>query len=181
MWTLTFGDGGQRDLTQLRRQVERLVAKIAAEQNRGDFPYAYVVEHHKQNDTARLHVHMAVPFFFKHDRLTLLWGHGHVWCSDMRKRGECARVGANRAASYLAKYVGKTFEEVEFGRHRYEVAKGWKVTSYQVRRRDLDDGQRYAEGIFGGPPSYVWNSSDSEGWAGPPVRLLFFDGATSDG
>jgi hypothetical protein len=171
MWTLTYGNGGQRDVRQLRRQVERLVAKVAEE--RGErFPYAYVAEYHE--DDERLHVHMAVPFFFDHGRLGELWTHGFVWCTDKRRRGECRHVGAIRAASYLAKYVGKTFDESAFGRHRYDIARGFKVASYQVRRRDLDEGQRYAEDVFGSAPDCVWNSADCNDWAGPPVRVLFF-------
>jgi len=179
MWTLTYGDGGQRDLRQLRRQVERLVAKVQESRNGEAFPYAYVVEPHK--DGERLHVHMAVPYFFDQRRLSLLWGHGFVWCTDKRKRGECAQVGANRAASYLAKYVGKTFEHAEFGRHRYEVAKGWRVERYEVRRRDLDDGQRYCEALFMAAPEFVWDSSTCDDWHGPPVRVLFFSGGADDG
>jgi len=179
MWTLTYGNGGQRDVVKLRRQIERLVEKLVAARGGKVFPYAYVVEFHK--DGERLHVHMAVPFFFDQRRLSVLWGHGYVWCTDKRKRGECAHVGAQRAASYLAKYVGKTFEHSEFGRHRYEVAKGWKVSSYQVRRRDLDDGQRYAEAVFMGAPEYVWDSKHCDDWAGPAVRVLFFAPRARDG
>ena len=164
MWTLTYGHGGQRDLTKLRRQIERLMAKMVEERGGRRFPWAYVPELHA--DEERWHVHVAVPFWFDQRRLTVLWGHGHVWCTDKRKRGECSFVGAVRAASYLAKYVDKTFGESEFGRHRYEVARGWKIHSYQVRVRDLDDGQRYAEAVFMGSPTYVWNSAESEDWAG---------------
>jgi hypothetical protein len=179
MWTLTYGDGGQRDLVKLRRQVETLIAKVVAERGGRRFPYAYVVELHK--DGERFHVHVAAPFWFAHARLTLLWGHGHVWCTDKRKRGEARVCGAVRAASYLAKYVDKTFEHSEFGRHRYEVARGWKVTSYQISVRDLDEGQRYAEVVFMAAPEYVWHSCSCEGWAAPPVRVLFFTPSARDG
>lgn len=171
-WTLTFGDGGQRDLTKLRRQVERFVAKVVAERGGERFPWVYVVEFHEGGE--RLHVHMAVPFWFPHERLKTLWGHGHVWITDKRKRGECRFVGAVRAAGYLSKYLDKTFGETEFGRHRYEVARGWKVKTYQVRVRDLDEGQRYAEAVFVAAAEYVWHSSSCEEWAGPPTRVLFF-------
>jgi hypothetical protein len=179
MWTLTYGGGGQRDLSKLRRQIERLVAKVIADLGGKRFPYAYAVELHA--DGERLHVHMAVPFFFAHERLGVLWGHGFVWCSDKRQRGECAHVGATRAAGYLAKYVAKTFDSSEFGCHRYEVARGFKVERYQVRRRDFDDGQRYAEALFMAAPEYVWNSGDCPDWAGPPVRVLFFTPRVRDG
>jgi hypothetical protein len=117
---------------------------------------------------------MAVPFFIKHRRLTVLWGHGHVWRTDFRRKGERAHVGATRAAAYLTKYVAKTFESSEFGRHRYVTARGFKVTSYQVRVRDFGDGQHYAEAVFMAPPEFVWDSRTLEDWPGPPVMVLFF-------
>jgi hypothetical protein len=178
MWTLTYGDGGQRDLAQLRRQVERLRAKVIRETGR-DFPYAYVVEFHK--DGERLHVHMAVPFFFDQRRLTTLWGHGHVWCSDKRQRGECRFIGAERAVRYMAKYMAKAFEDGDFGRHRYERARGWAVETYDVRVFDFGDGQRVAEEVFGGKPRFVLDSADVEDWQAPPMRLLFFEMGAPDG
>lgn len=178
MWTLTF-DGGQCDVDQLRRQVERFIAKVVEDRGGQRFPYAYVVEPHA--DGERLHVHMAVGFFFPHKRLGVLWGKGFVWCTDKRKRGECAHVGANRAAGYLAKYVGKTFEHSEFGRHRYERARGFDVSSYQLRRKNFDDGQRYAEALFLAAPEYVWNSEQCAEWRGPRVRVLFFKSRPRDG
>jgi hypothetical protein len=178
MWTLTFDKDKQWEDGPLRRRVERLIAKVVAERGGRPFPYAAVIEPHQKGD---LHVHLAVPFFFDQRRLTVLWGRGFVWCTDKRKRGECAHVGAARAASYLASYVKKTFESSEYGRHRYEVAKGWKVERYQVRRRDLDDGQRYAEAVFMAAPEYVWDSRDCADWAGPRVRVLFFTPRVRDG
>lgn len=179
MWTLTYGDGGQRDASQLRRHIERLIAKIAAERNGNSFPYVYAIEPHA--DGERLHVHIAVPFFFDHARLGALWGRGFVWCSDKRQHGECAHVGATRAASYLAKYVAKTFGESDFGRHRYEVAKGWRYERYQVRCRNFGDGRRYAEAVFMAAPEYVWDSRGCEDWWGPPVQVLFFVPRADDG
>ncbi len=173
------GNGGQRDLAQLRRQVERLIAKVVAERGGHRFPWTYVVELH--NDGERLHVHLAVPFFFDHGRLSELWGHGYVWCTDKRRRGDCTFVGAIRAAVYLSKYVDKTFASSGFGRHRYEVARGWKVSSYQVAVRDLDEGQRYAEAVFVAEPEYLWDSRSCEDWSAPPVRVLFFIPRVRDG
>ena len=179
MWTLTYGNGGQRDLRQLRRQVERLVGKVVRERGGKRFPWTYVVEPHK--DGERLHVHMAVPFWFDQRRLTELWGHGHVWCSDKRRRGSCRMVGAIQAANYLAKYLDKQFAGSEAGQHRYEVARGWRVQSFQIGVRDLDEGQRYAETVFMAEPFYRWDSSSCEEWAAPPVRVLFFMPRSRDG
>jgi hypothetical protein len=178
MWTLTYANGGRWDEPRLHREVERFVAKVVAARGGERFPYAFVVEHHK---SGALHVHMAVPFFIKHKRLETLWGRGWVWIRDKRKRGECAHVGAVRAAGYLTSYVKKEFEESPYGRRRYEVARGFKVLRYQVRRRDLDDGQRYAEAVFLGKPEHVWHSRDCVDFAGPPTRVLFFGPSVRDG
>jgi integrase len=56
--------------------------------------------------------------------MAALWGHGWVFVTDKRKRGECAHVGAVRAARYLSGYVKKEFDESPYGRRRYEVARG---------------------------------------------------------
>ena len=178
MWTFTYGEGGQRDLVQLRRQVERLIAKVSKDLGH-DFPYAYVVEFHK--DGERLHVHIAVPFRYPFEKLDALWSHGFVWLSDKRRKGECAFVGAERAYRYMAKYMTKEFEASEFGRHRYEISRGWQVESYDVRVQDFGDGQRVAEGVFGGPPSFVWDSAEVEDWQAPPCRVLFFEMRARDG
>jgi hypothetical protein len=171
MWTLTYGSGGQRDAAQLRRQVERFIAKVVQARG-GRFPYAYVIEAHK--DGERLHVHMAVPFWMPHAEVAEMWGHGWVFMTDKRRKGDCAWVGAERAAAYLAKYVGKEFESGESERRRYEVARGWSVQRYSVRCMDFGDGQMQAEALFGGPPNYVWSSSECEDWPGPAVLVLWF-------
>jgi hypothetical protein len=178
MWTLTYRDGGQRNLGQLRRQVERLMAKVERETGR-DFPYAYVVEFHR--DGERLHVHIAVPFRFAWKTLDRLWPHGSVWCTDWRKSGECAFVGAERAVRYMSKYMMKAVDAVEFGQRRYERARGWAIESYGLRVLDFGDGQRVAEETFGGRPRFVFESADVEDWPAPPVRVLFFEMRTPDG
>jgi hypothetical protein len=178
MWTFTYGNGGQWDEHQLHRQVERFIAKLVAARGGQRFPYAFVVEHHK---SGALHVHMALGFYFPHAEMATLWGHGFVFVTDKRKRGECAQVGAVRAARYLSGYVKKEFDESPYGRRRYEVARGFKVTTYEVRRADLDDGQRYAESVFMCEPAFVWDSRTCEDWAGPPVRVLYFPPGADDG
>jgi len=177
MWTLTYAGDGEHDLAKVRRHVERLIAAVAAEQG-GRFPYLWVPELHKSGHG--IHVHMAVPFYFDQKKLTKLWGRGHVWCSSMGRRGTCGHARAKAAAGYVSKYVGKAFEVAEFGRHRYERAQGFPVTSYRVDFHTLDDGQDYVVAVFACAPSYVWDSSTVEEWAGPPCRVLFFMGRAPD-
>lgn len=178
MWTLTYADG-EKDAGRVRRDVERLVKKIASDRRGRRFPYIFVLEHHK--DGQRFHVHMAVPFFFKQKKLEKAWGKGWVFCTDMKSKGECSFAGARRAANYLTKYIAKTFEHSEFGRHRYERAQGFEPERRTISRHDMDDGQSYAEEAFGMRPAFVWSSAEVEVWDGPPTRALFFLGRAPSG
>jgi hypothetical protein len=85
------------------------------------------------------------------------------------------------AVRYMTKYLTKAFEVVEFGRHRYEIARGWQIESFDVRVRDFGDGQRFAEETFGGKPCFVWDSGDEDDWQAPPCRVLFFTVRARDG
>ncbi len=178
MWTLTYRGSGEHDLARVRRHIEKLIAAVVGA--RGErFPYLWVPELHKTDHG--IHVHMAVPFYFDQARLAKLWGRGHVWCSLMGRKGSCGFAQASAAARYVSKYVGKAFEIAEFGRHRYERAQGFPITSYRVRRYDMADGREYAEHVFRCAPSFVWSSTDEEDWSGPPCFVLFFMGRAPDG
>jgi hypothetical protein len=99
----------------------------------------------------------------------------------MGRKGSCGFAQASAAARYVSKYVGKAFEIAEFGRHRYERAQGFPITSYRVRRYDMADGREYAEHVFRCAPSFVWSSTDEEDWSGPPCFVLFFMGRVNAG
>lgn len=178
MWTLTYRGEGVHDLDQMRRHVERFLAKVRVDLRDG-FAYLWVPELHKSGHG--LHVHMAVPMWFDQRRLAELWGHGFVWCSDMKPKGLCAVAGSQRAAAYLSKYVGKAFEVAAFGRHRYERAQGYEIVCVKTVRYDMDDGREYAELYFGLRPFRVWTSEEAAEWKGPPVVVLFFMGTVPDG
>ena len=178
MWTLTYAGSGEHDLARVRRHVEKLIAKVVEDRHGQRFPYIWVAELHATEHG--IHVHLAVPFFYKHAKLMKAWGRELVWCTDMKKPGECGLVGYRRAAAYLTKYVGKAFGESAFGRHRYERAQGFEPESYRVRRWDMDHGQDYAEGVFRAKPAFVWRSDSIECWEGPPCRVLFFLGRAPD-
>ena len=178
MWTLTYRGDGEHDISKVRRHVEKLIAKIANNRNGQRFPYVWVPEQHPSGHG--IHVHMAVPFFYKHSNLVKAWGRGFVYCTDMKKPGECGMVGCRRAVTYLSKYLGKAFEDAGFGRHRYERAQGFEPYSYKVSRFDLQDGEEYACIVFRTAPTFVWRSESIETWAGPPCRVLFFAGRAPD-
>jgi hypothetical protein len=179
MITLTYGGGGERELRKVHRDVEKLIAKMVKDRNGRRFPYLWVPEYHA--DEQRFHVHLAVPFFCKHSKMMKTWSRGLVWCTDMKRPGECGIVGHRRAARYLSKYVTKTFDHSVFGRHRYERAQGFEPHSYQVAAYDLRDGEEYAEAAFRSRAAFTWRSSDVDDWQGPPCSVLFFLGRAPDG
>ena len=177
MWTLTYRPPFEFDIKRVRRHIERLVKEVA--KVRGErFPYLWVPEFHA--DGERIHIHVAVPFYFDQKRLTKIWGRGHVFCTDKKPRGGCAFAAAQRSARYLCKYIGKAFEVAEFGNHRYERAQGFAITSHRVRRYDMPDGVEYATNVFGCSPVFQWSSSNQEGWTGPSVEVMFFAGEPPD-
>jgi hypothetical protein len=112
-----------------------------------------------------------------------------------RLKVKTGRQATVAAAAYLAKYVGKAYEDEgttsigERRLHRYEVGQ-----KFMPRRVDLADSDALVVGcdddviaelshrFFGGrAPVFVW-SSDMVGdeWEAPPVRVAFFDPPPSD-
>lgn len=166
MWTLTYATE-QHDPARVLRDVERLVAKVAKERGGQRFPYVRVLELHKSGHG--IHVHMGVPFWFAQADLAELWGKGFVWCSDKKPKGAAVAVGARVAARYLSKYVGKAFEVTEFGRHRYECAQGFGVTSYRFLAKSMDDGISDGLSFFPSGIAHFWASTSDPSWLGPPV------------
>ncbi len=128
MWTLTYRGAGEHDIAVVRRHVGKMLAKVVKDRNGKRFPYLWVPELHPGGHG--VHVHMAVPFFYKHSNLIKAWGRGHVVCTDMKSKGACGMVGYNRAATYLSKCLGKAFEETSFGRHR--IRTGPRVRAGQL-------------------------------------------------
>ena len=116
---------------------------------------------------------------YAHAEMTALWGHGHVWVSDWRRKvrqpGRSRREVARAAATYVAKYIGKYVGVggVPDGAHRYEVSEGFQPAVVRVsggspalvraRLLVLADGEA---------PRYEWSSSGQPDWQGPPVGFL---------
>jgi hypothetical protein len=77
---------------------------------------------------------------------------------------------ARRAAGYLAKYVAKNVADERVPRlHRYEVAQGFQPKAVPLKGVSETDVIRQACEIMDGEPSLSWNSSQVEGWRGPPA------------
>ena len=75
------------------------------------------------------------------------------------------------ASRYLAKYERKGIEDGERveGLHRYEVAQGFQPDTVLFEARTEARVIEQASEAMGGPPAYVWRSSETEGWHGPPA------------
>ena len=131
MWTFTYAEKCW-DRDEAVRDVHDFVKRWRTYEGRA-FPYVWVLEQH---DDGSWHAHFAVRQDHYTDFFALrrLWGKGRIRFDPRRRhRGE-SRDDMRRLANYLTKYLGKDFgDEVEFGRHRYEVAEGFqpgKVVRY---------------------------------------------------
>lgn len=124
LWTFTYAGSNRPDHTERKRvvgDVHEFVKRWRKAVGK-QFPYIYVLEQHKDG---HLHVHLGVPyFFFPHDELMRLWGHGGVNFSK-RAKGSSKRDRL-RLAGYLTKYISKQVgEHHEQNDHRYEVGRGF--------------------------------------------------------
>jgi hypothetical protein len=90
-------------------------------------------------------------------------------------RGRGKGAGVRGAAGYVAKYVGKSYEDGLEGRHRYEVAQGHQPEAVRIEASTMGEWAGHAIGVMGGEvPATQWRS-DSE-WRGPPALLLGWEG-----
>lgn len=91
--------------------------------------YAIGFERHR---SGAVHAHVLVGGYLPQAALERAWGHGFVFVQRFGGRG--GREAARSAAGYLAKYVGKSFDEggMAGGLHRYEVAQGFTVRQVRV-------------------------------------------------
>jgi hypothetical protein len=171
-------------------------------------PYLWVREQHTKGD---YHVHFALsrPLAVRCGRpgcggkkgihvkriggpcLSCTWGLGYV--DARRLKVKTARAASVVAATYLAKYVGKAYDDGEASvvagerprrLHRYEVGQSFQPrrVEAEVEGPEGDVLEVLAATFFAGrEPVFVW-SSDSLGdeWEAPPVRVAFFDPPSPD-
>ena len=173
MGTLTYRGEGCHDQVQVRSDIATMFRALRAAKGGKAFPYLWVPEWHK---THGLHVHFAVAQYIPERMLRTAWGHGFV---SMRLIGDLpvgsgAVEEARKAAFYLSKYVAKTFAEAGpkriAGRHRYDLAQGFKPEFVQVHGRSVEHVLGQASEMFGGAwPARTWTSAEVPEWAGPPA------------
>ena len=86
-----------------------------------------------------LHFHFAVGRFIHRTQIVEAWGRGYV---HIKLLGEVPMGGggigeARTAARYFGKYVAKGIEAShDFGRHRFDVAQGFKPEGHSVGRSE---------------------------------------------
>jgi hypothetical protein len=179
LWTLTLAEQ-----TADAQEVKALLAlffRLLREHRGGNFPYVWVIERHK---SGKVHVHFAINFYVPHRLMQAMWGKGYVFVSSGPKSKKSgARRNAGNVASYLAKYVGKTFDEIddqgdeESGRkvHRYDVAQHFQPERIDAEAATLEEAMAKALATMTTRPTFVWDSQGCDDWDGPPCRVLFFD------
>ena len=135
-------------------------------------PYLWTAEWHKTGHG--LHVHFAVGRFIKRTLIERAWGHGfvHIKLLGDLPVGSGPIEEARRAARYLSKYVGKSFDEARIpGLHRYEVAEGFQPAMVGVWGRTAEAAISAASEVMGGPPSVRWSSEDVADWGAKPPAV----------
>lgn len=168
LWTLTFRDA-QTDPARVVRYLGSFFKRLRA--RFGRLPYLWVLEWHPGGHG--IHVHFALGRYVPKNQVEELWGHGFV---DARRFWRRPGREVASVAGYVTKYLGKAMDDREaLGRHRYDVAQGFQPAKYTGEFCDEFEAASVAWEWMDARPSFVWRSEECEGWAGPPVRVLFFD------
>lgn len=177
MGTLTYAGVGNHDPDVLAEHVGEFWLGLRSGLGGKALPYLWVPEWHPGGHG--LHVHFAVGRYIRHGMIRDVWGRGIVHI----KRHQNLPVGATdvdearMAAGYLAKYIGKGFEEDAVrapGRHRYEVAQGFQPRMVPVAGGSLESALCKAEHVVGRPRRRIWRSADERNWTAPPAVWVQF-------
>lgn len=169
--TLTYRGEGCHDPMLVRRHVGEFFRVLRGLVGGKAFPYLWTAEWHKSGHG--LHVHFAVGQFIRRGVIEQAWEHGfvHIKLLGDLPVGSGPVEEARRAAGYLSKYVGKSFDEARApGLHRYEVAQRFQPEIVPVWGRTKDDAIEAANALVGRrAPAYVWSSDQTVDWNGPPA------------
>ncbi|TFB97524.1 hypothetical protein E3O42_16190 [Cryobacterium adonitolivorans] len=167
--TLTYRGEGCHDPNQVREDLGQFFRNLRAEV--GPLPYAWVPEWHPGGHG--LHAHFAVGQFVKRQLIDKAWGHGfvHIKLIGDLPVGSGSLSESRIAASYLAKYVSKTFLGAQsvLGMHRYDVAQGFQPKAVALVGKSAQDVINQASSAMGSYPATEWLSRSEPTWEGPPV------------
>lgn len=104
------------------------------------------------------------------------WPRGfvHIKLIGHLPQGSHVRDEARIAARYLAKYVGKGFEDHENvgAFHRYDMAQGYTPRPVGVLPSTAKEVMKEAVRLMGGPTQYFWSSNDDPTWGGASSLYL---------
>lgn len=168
--TLTYRGQGCHDPRQLRDDLAQFFRGLRSGRGGKALPYLWVPEWHKTDHG--LHAHFAVGEYVARGLIESAWGRGfvHIKLIGDLAVGSGALEESRKAAGYLSKYVGKTFDHRrEPGLHRYEVAEGFQPRSVKLWGRTADEAIDRAAEHMGAEPAHLWRSAEVEGWRGPPA------------
>ncbi|WP_204163341.1 rolling circle replication-associated protein [Nocardioides gilvus] len=175
--TLTYEGSGCHDERQIREDVGVFVRKLRQGLGGKPLPYVWVPEWHKTDHG--LHMHLALGRYVHRSQLKAAWDAPGAGFVHIKLLGDLAvgsgRVGeARKAAGYLGKYVGKSFEDRERTRSlkRYEVAEGFAPRAVRLTGRSADEVTEMACERMQASPSWSWNSHEVEDWNGAPAISL---------
>lgn len=169
--TLTYAGSGCHDVHQFRADIAAFFRNLREARGGKPFPYLWVPEWHPGGHG--LHGHFAVGGFIPRGLIDTAWGHGFVSIKLLTDLpvGSGSLGEARRAAGYLAKYVGKTFDDDRpKGLHRFDVAQGFQPARVRVYGRSASEALSAAADLMGSTiPERVWESRDDPAWQGPPT------------
>lgn len=173
LWTLTYAKQ-TADREQVVADVQAFIRRLRAALGDKSFAYVVVLERH---ESGCFHVHMPLGFYYPKEAMRKVWKHGHVDARKIKAKAELGgRGAARRAASYVAKYIGKTFDEDDAGKHRYEVGQDHQPTAVKARFATMAEGRKLVDTVMlsgGDSIVHVWRSREDPYWAGPPVDVYF--------
>lgn len=169
MDTLTYRGEGCQEPREARRHIGLFFRGLRNGIGGEAFPYAWVPEWHPGGHG--IHLHFAVGQFVRRSLIEQTWGRGFIKLKLLGDLpvGSTTLNEARVAARYLAKYIGKDFDEKPAGVHRYDVAEGFQPPSETVFRRSREAALYVASARMSCPPTQVWFPDDSEQWDGPPA------------
>jgi hypothetical protein len=170
MLTLTYGPPFCTDLVELKRDVREFVKRLRRMLG-VRCAYVWVAELHA--DDVRFHAHVGLDRYVAKTTLDAAWGHG--WVDIRRRRSSRNRTSTQATSAYLSKYVGKAYDAIPAGVHRYGVGEGFQPARARVVVRTHTYARQLLVEAEGGEPSYEFKSDDVEDWAGPSTRVLFWD------
>jgi hypothetical protein len=173
MITLTYADACH-DRDQFVADMHDFFLRLREAMDGVRRPYLWVPEWHKNHG---LHAHAAVSHYVPFTLVREVWGRGRVRIERMAgaPTGHANNLVIERAricARYLAKYIGKDFDDERrvLGRHRYGTAEGFKprkiVFTGPTREHIYADACEH----MGRPADNLWFSPDDANftalWAG---------------